>query len=105
MVCGVAGIAAANPTDVVKVRQQGRAEDDAPLGNLLQQYAGVVRESGVLGLWAGFAPNAARSASISGLEFMGCVDSRNPVPPSDCYVRVALRPRVLAILCVACDEA
>jgi len=71
MACGVAGIAAANPTDVVKVRQQGRAEDDAPLGNLLQQYAGVVRESGVLGLWAGFAPNAARSASISGLEFMG----------------------------------
>jgi len=83
MACGVAGIAAANPTDVVKVRQQGRAEDDAPLGNLLQQYAGVVRESGVLGLWAGFAPNAARSASISGLEFMGCVDSRNPVPPAD----------------------
>jgi solute carrier family 25 uncoupling protein 8/9 len=76
MVCGVAGIAAANPTDVVKVRQQGRADDDAPLGNLLQQYAAVVRESGVLGLWAGFAPNAARSASISGLEFMGCVDSR-----------------------------
>jgi hypothetical protein len=27
--------------------------------------------TGVLGLWAGFAPNATRSAAISGLEFMG----------------------------------
>jgi hypothetical protein len=42
MSCGVAGIAAANPTDVVKVRQQGGQQR----GGLLEQYAAVVRESG-----------------------------------------------------------
>jgi len=73
MLCGVAGTFGANPTDVVKVRMQNNSKDetDSEKLNVLEEYRAVLNQHGILGFWNGFAPNAARSATISGLQFMG----------------------------------
>jgi len=64
--------AAAQPTDLVKVRFQSEgplAPGAAPrYSGVLNAYASIVRQEGVLGLWTGLGPAVVRNSVINAAE-------------------------------------
>ena len=73
---GAISSAAANPTDLVKVRLQTDGMLKGPDGAFLpKKYAGmahafisIVREEGILGLWKGVGPTCGRATALAAAE-------------------------------------
>lgn len=71
MLCGiVAGIvssAAANPTDLLKVRMQAKGREGAS-EDMVHAFTNIYRQEGLRGLWRGVGPTAQRAATVAGVE-------------------------------------
>lgn len=73
---GMAAVAFAQPTDVVKVRMQAQGRSDAVTRRYtgaLNAYSTIAREEGVRGLWKGLFPNMARNGIVNVAEIV-CYD-------------------------------
>jgi solute carrier family 25 (mitochondrial uncoupling protein), member 8/9 len=74
LLSGAIGITVATPTDLVKVRFQ--AEGPAAPGHtpkysgVMNAYATIVRQEGLLGLWTGLGPNIIRNSVINATELV-----------------------------------
>eukprot|EP00316_Scyphosphaera_apsteinii_P005955 CAMPEP_0119299128 /NCGR_PEP_ID=MMETSP1333-20130426/1237_1 /TAXON_ID=418940 /ORGANISM="Scyphosphaera apsteinii, Strain RCC1455" /LENGTH=277 /DNA_ID=CAMNT_0007300451 /DNA_START=108 /DNA_END=941 /DNA_ORIENTATION=+ len=73
---GAVSSAAANPTDLVKVRLQTDGNMKGPDGEFLpKRYTGmvhafttIVKEEGILGLWKGVGPTCGRASALAAAE-------------------------------------
>lgn len=69
LITGAAGICAAQPTDLVKIRLQAQAKGgEAKYSGSVDAYRKIIAEEGVLGLWTGLKPNIMRNAIINAAE-------------------------------------
>lgn len=73
---GAISSAAANPTDLVKVRLQTDGQIKGPDGEFLPKryngmvhaFSSIVKEEGVLGLWKGVGPTCGRATALAAAE-------------------------------------
>ena len=68
---GAVGIAIANPTDFVKVRQQSQGRPGVPIKytqGAVAAYSQIIKEEGVATLWRGVGANMTRNAVINAAE-------------------------------------
>lgn len=64
LITGILGTIVANPTDVVKVRMQGGEHTSS-----LEAYKSILKTEGLGGMMSGLAPNMARGALVTAVEF------------------------------------
>eukprot|EP00854_Cymbomonas_tetramitiformis_P025807 gene25807-31576_t len=64
LLTGILGTIVANPTDVAKVRMQGGEHTSS-----LEAYRSILKTEGLGGMMSGLAPNMARGALVTAVEF------------------------------------
>ncbi|VDI59288.1 kidney mitochondrial carrier protein 1-like [Mytilus galloprovincialis] len=67
VIAGILSSAAANPTDLLKVRMQAKGREGSG-EDMFHAFINIYKQEGLRGLWRGVVPTAQRAATVAGVE-------------------------------------